>query len=172
MFENTHTLATFGTCTEAQKDSQLKNAEFFVHVVNSTMYAPKTNIQSVNSYALYHKVSEPARLPSTNDSLHSHLLQCWYQVQEWRQANVSLPELPDPLDSGRKVDDNGHIVPVLMTNEAMPRDCIELLTCGCKTGCTRRCTPKRNRISCTGACKCTHQCMNPFNLHTDSDVDD
>lgn len=163
---NIQTLVTFGTGSQAAIAPQLKSAEAFV----IKMYSSNSSAELTDSLraTMFHSVSEPERLPPTSNALHFHMLRCWYQVQVWRQANISRPLLPDPLKSGWKID-KGHFIPILMTKDPMPSMCHELVTCKCKSGCNRRCGCKAKNLPCTAACDCNQECLNPHNPHSAAD---
>ena len=40
------------------------------------------------------------KLPPTSDAFHLHAAQCNYQANVWLKANVGLPEIPSPTDTG------------------------------------------------------------------------
>ena len=54
---------------------------------------------------------------------------------------------------GWKYED-GRLIPELMTLEPVPDSWLEIISCGCKSGCsTRRCKCRKSNLHCTGACK-------------------
>ena len=124
-----------------------------------------SDVESTNSArVILFKKGRPAEaLPPTNDALHYHILRAHYQSLVWNQAHVLKPVLPAPDDCGWQTGD-GRLRPKLMSLTPVPVACIEVISCGCKTGCrTSRCKCRKATLTCTGACSCTdglEQCMN------------
>ncbi len=92
-----------------------------------------------------------------------HLKRCQHQLMIWSKADVAKPVVSLPEQSGWKLTDDDTLIPILMTTEAVPAVCIELLTCGCKTKrCnTSRCTCNKHKMKCSLGCSCMNDCMNP-----------
>ena len=67
-------------------------------------------------------------------------------------------------------------VPLRCTKPPAPDAVINLVKCGCKTGCVRNCSCKKNGISCTELCKCFDDgCLNEHTkvtLENDSSDDE
>ena len=117
------------------------------------------NLQNVDTVdkarpLLFVRSYTPEKLPPTRDALYCHIKRSHYQAAVWRQAHVKIPELPAPESMGWAVQDGG-LVPVLMTLPAVPKSCIELVSCGCATRCrTMRCKCRKLKLPCTAQCKC------------------
>ena len=121
-------------------------------------------------YQLYQKGQ--SMLPPTKDSFHQHLLRANYHCCLWKHS-LSIHEVDSPIGNGWIKEDNS-LRPVLVTQQAAPMDLVELVRCGCKTGCTRgSCSCRKNNMSCAASCSCFHMevvCANPFTqLSNDSD---
>jgi hypothetical protein len=113
-------------------------------------------------------------LPPTQDALLLHIRRAHYQALVWRNSTVANPELPNPQTSGWCMEQD-KLLPVLMTKKGLSAECVDIMTCGCpETGrhCqTFQCKCKRSKLKCTGACKCTEWCQNPYNIDIDLDSD-
>lgn len=93
-------------------------------------------------------------LPPTSDAIRLHIESAHYQSLVWKQANVTDPVLPEPQQSGWKLERNT-LVPVLMTKSPIPVACIEMIKCSCKTGCrSLRCKCRKSGLPCTRMCSC------------------
>ena len=151
-------------------ESAFIDAEKFV----IKMYSPHSSADSVNVLRseMFHKTSNPERLPPTKDALVHHFDRCLYQMKVWLNATVPMPVLKSPEESGWYISD-GKLIPVLTTTEAVPQMCVELLTCGCKTKrCNSKlCTCKRNKIRCSLGCACAQECLNPYQAEDESDLE-
>lgn len=88
-----------------------------------------------------------------------HIKRTAYQAGHvWSQALLALPVVPTPSDWGW-VEDSCGWRPVWMTLPDADSCCLELLRCGCKTGClTRRCKCVRSDLKCTSLCACEGEC--------------
>ena len=104
---------------------------------------------------LFGKDNRPERLPPTSDAFKQHLKRAHYQTKIWRQAHVAKPVLPKPEEMGWRLED-GELIPVLMTLDPVPKACLEMVSCNCRTGCaTLRCKCRKSGVVCTGLCGCT-----------------
>ena len=112
---------------------------------------------------LFMKSRAPESLPPTSDALSFHIMRSHYQATVWRQAHVNYPDIPPPQDMGWEEED-GKILPVLMSLPPVPEACLELISCGCTTACVNaRCKCRKSRLPCTMQCKCKtgdHLCRN------------
>ena len=71
-----------------------------------------------------------------------------------------MPNLPPDTSLGWELKD-GNMSPVLLSLADVPESCLQLITCGCQTRCsTRKCKCVKSRLTCTGNCRCTADCMN------------
>lgn len=115
------------------------------------------------------KKFELGKILSTVDALTQHLKRIYLQVQYWiyGEENCSL----DPTDWGwKKVGDT--LVPIKMTKEAAPAHILSSIFCGCKKGCTRTCSCRKNGLLCTIACRACQgvECTN--NSYSAAEIDD
>ena len=75
--------------------------------------------------------------------------------------------LPSPVGCGRTKEDD-ELQPVLMTQESVPMEIVELISCQCNVSMckTGLCKCSKNRMKCTPACICEGQieaCQNHNN---------
>ena len=73
--------------------------------------------------------------------------------------------------NGNKLDP----VKMLAHMEIAPKEVMNIVSCGCKTGCTTlACTCKKHDLSCSIFCKCKGQlfCENPFTAVINQTSDD
>ena len=83
-------------------------------------------------------------LPPTSDALSLHTIRAHYQTLIWKQAHCLEPLLPDPVTLGWSRTDDNKLRPVLMTQDPIPKACVEIISCSCRTGCaTCRCGCKK-----------------------------
>ena len=126
------------------------------------------NVSEVNScnearVVLFCKCKTQDELPPTTDALHFHIQRAHYQSMIWRQASEPNPPLPSPTTMGWRME-NGQLVPILTSLAPIPDACQEIVSCGCTKGCiSQRCTCKKSKLMCSGACRCSNSegiCMN------------
>ncbi|CAH3188967.1 unnamed protein product [Porites lobata] len=132
-------------------DTTVKSVEKFI----SRVYAA-ANAEGCNEAraALFSRCRSPEALPPTSDAARWHIARAHFQAMVWRQAHETNPTLPLPETMGWTKPDDGKLVPKLMTLAPVPESCTEMITCGCKSGCsTNRCSCRNVRLPCTGACK-------------------
>ena len=102
------------------------------------------------------------RLPPTHKAFRQMLMRAHFTALQWKSSHLPSPELPDPNEYSWKWDETKEIFESLMTtNPRAPDDSImELISCGCKTGCqTDRCRCRKNELLCTEMCRCK-DCVN------------
>ena len=93
-------------------------------------------------------------LPPTPDAALLHIKRAHYQSMVWVQAHLARPVLPKVTDM-RWMDDNGKLIPELITLLPIPDSCSEIVVCGCVKGClSQRCSCRKTGVRCTEACKC------------------
>ena len=98
-------------------------------------------------------------LPPTSDAALLHIKHAHYQSMVWVQAHLACPVLLTVTDMGW-MDDNGKLVPELITLPPIPGSCSEIVLCGCVKGClSQRCSCRKIGVRCTEACKC-FACLN------------
>ena len=84
------------------------------------------------------------------------LMRVHFTALQWKSSHLPSPELPDPNKYGLKWDKIKEIFePVMIENPPAPDSILELISCGCKTGCqTDRCHCRKNELLCTEMCRC------------------
>ena len=88
------------------------------------------NTVSEACMVLFPTARKPEALPPTSEALHHHTKRAHFQTLVWINAHLPCTNLPDPTDFSWKLNEYGELVPV-----PIPDSCLELLACGCKTGC-------------------------------------
>ncbi len=147
-------------------DGVVKAVEMFV----VKLYAPAMDLTSVDELRVrMFRSKNPESLPPTHDALRQHIARSSYQAMVWYNALVPTPTLPSPFDCGWFHDQESDTVePVLSTQEAVPKACLELVSCACKRNCSRAtCKCRKNGLKCIRACSCFGSlCLNPINDDT------
>ena len=106
-------------------------------------------------------------LPPTRAALLPHIARANYFAMRDKSYVTRLPDLPAIEESGWRID-QGVYAPVLNLVPPAPRAVIELIKCGCKTGCTGK-----NNLPCTPLCKCYgKQCTNMEKDTRENDEDE
>ena len=147
-------------------DTTVKSVEKFISRVYNAANAEGCN--EARS-ALFSRCRSPEALPPTSDAARWHIARAHFQAMVWRQAHETNPTLPLPETMGWTKSDDGKLVPKLMTLAPVPESCTEMITCGCRSGCsTNRCSCWNVRLPCTGACKC----RSTGDLNCTNDVDE
>ena len=140
-------------------DDKVKRAERFI----CKLYKVPDSVEDADEarFVLFSKANSPEVLPPTSDALKFHILRAHYQALIWKMAYIPNPTIPAPDQYGWKREQNS-VIPILMSRNAIPQECLELVSCQCQKGCqTMRCKCRKARLQCTGACKCS-------DLHEDS----
>ena len=129
----------------------------------------KTDSVDAARHVLFSKTGKPEALSPTSDALRFHLMRVHYQTMVWRNAHCGVPELPAPVDMGRKHGDSG-LQPILMSLSPIPESCLEMISCACQKQCkTRRCKCRQSGLRCTAMCACQQQIddQTPYCMNTD-----
>ena len=80
--------------------------------------------------------SESNRLPPTHKAFRQMLMHTHLTALQWESSHLRSSGLPDPNEYGWKWDETKEIFePVMATNPSVPDSIMELISCGCKTGC-------------------------------------
>ena len=140
-------------------DDKVKRAERFI----CKLYKVPDSVEDADKarFVLFSKANSPEVLPPTSDALKFHILRAHYQALIWKMAYIPNPTIPAPDQYGWKREQNS-VTPILMSRNAIPQECLELVSCQCQKGCqTMQCKCRKARLQCTGACKCS-------DLHEDS----
>ena len=109
----------------ALSPEKLKNVEKFV----VSMYAMKSSLTSVDDLRAQLFCTESAeKLPPTQDAVIQHAKRAHNQASIWHHALEAKPSLPTPKEYGWKEDDNGNLIPFLMTKLPILVTCIALIS--------------------------------------------
>ena len=136
----------------------------------SSVNEARYNIFCVSPKSLEHS------LPPTKDALEQHSLRANYQAAIYRRALSQWISAPTPAGRGWTVSDK-EISLCWMTKDPAPKDALQLIHCGCKSGqcSTNRCSCKSSKLPCTELCRCSNCSSQPDNrtddIHSDSDND-
>ena len=155
-------------------DGAFIDAERFVVKI----YSPTSSLTSINELRLemFHRISNPEKLPPTQDALLLHLQRSQHQMTIWQKASIAKPDIKPPEQCGWYLTENSTLAPSLITLPTIPKVCSEIQTCGCKTKkcSTSKCTCNNNKLTCSLGCICKGSCQNPYNytLYEESDDDD
>ena len=98
------------------------------------------------------------QIPPTRATLEEHVKRAVYQSGHiWGTKLLPDPVLPSPTDWGW-VKTEGIYEPHWTTLPQASKSCHELINCGCKSGCRKRCRCKKAALQCTGLCFCEGEC--------------
>ena len=76
-----------------------------------------------------------------------------------------------PLTESGWNEDDGTMPPLCLSPPAP--EVLELLKCGCKTGCYNACSCRKNKLLCTALCKAYEDCCTNYDRESSSkDVED
>jgi len=96
---------------------------------------------------------EGEMLPPTRAALVPHIARANYTAVRDKSYITSCPVLPPVDQSGWNLE-NGVYVPVRCLVPPATRAVLELNKCGCKAGCTGKCSCCSNGLPCIPLCKC------------------
>ena len=99
------------------------------------------------------KNMEGEMLPPTPAAFLPHLLRANYISMRDKSYTKTCPELPPITENGWSIE-GGNFLPVKCLELPAPKAVLELVKCGCKTGCEERCSCSNNMLPCTPLCKC------------------
>jgi len=139
--------------------SMLKAAgdKFMVEVYGYTGKTPPTlnQLRYFNYKRMaFKRSSNLATLPPSAAALHQHCYRTYHQVQQW------LGFKKDPEDWGWRKTSCG-LQPVTTAMPPAPPELLKLITCSCKTNCTRNCGCKKTGLFCSVLCSnCQGTCEN------------
>lgn len=128
--------------------------------------------KDINSlrFALFQKAQKALEaLPPTKDALIHHFARCNYQAKIWLDADKQHSDAGNATDTGGWCAGEKGPVVVWTTLPSVPKACVELTTCGCKTKCsTARCSCYRLQQPCMFECACNMSgCANPISVAHD-----
>lgn len=152
-------------------DDALHDAERFV----CALYGMPGEAVDEVRYKFFCGKNPPSQLlPPCSDALGKHTTRANYQAFVWRSSLEAKPDIPSPHGHGWIIT-NEDISIDWMDLPPAPKAILELLKCGCTTGCSgNRCTCFKNRMPCTDCCGCSDACENSVTTvdeTSDSDVD-
>lgn len=97
-------------------------------------------------------------IPPTQDALYQHFKRSAYQAGHvWGQTLQPMQELPNLNDWGWKQEQD-ILVPLWTTIPEASQVCTELISCGCKKSCSKRCKCSKANLPCTDLCYCKGNC--------------
>ena len=144
-----------------------------VHQAVSVIYCGKLmNNTNDARYDLFSKKGlSSEKLPPTSDALYMHIRRVNYQTYIWKCTTKPIMDLPPPIYAGWASDNEGHLVPLKMTQASAPDALDDFTKCRCKTEChTRRCSCNKEDTFCTDACLCDNEiCENRIECSESSD---
>lgn len=96
-----------------------------------------------------------SRLPPTSAALEQHSYRAFQQIHLWCGADLK------PIQWGWKTIIN-ILLPILTTEPPAPISNLQLISCGCKKGCGKRCGCAKVELKCSTMCSdCREQgCLN------------
>ena len=98
-------------------------------------------------------------IPPTQAALLEHSKRSCFQAGLWSRCLEKNQQLPNPCDWGwqKSKDDRGYIPFWTALGEAS-KHCTELINCGCKVRCNKKCKCIKSSLKCTMLCKCEGHC--------------
>ena len=98
---------------------------------------------------------DPKTLPPTAAAAAHHSKRIYHQVQAWLGRHL------DPVSWGWMLQNNRY-TPLMTSQPPAPHELLDVIYCGCKTGCMKRtCKCRRLGLSCTVVClDCKGFCSN------------
>jgi hypothetical protein len=88
-------------------------------------------------------------LPPTAAALKQHIFRVYHAVQQ------AMGREHAPLDWGW-MQKNGILYPIMTEKAVAPDSLLELISCGCKAGCTKSCGCRKLNVHCSTMCKECH----------------
>ncbi len=112
------------------------------------------NVNDSRKHLFIQKARSLENLPPTQEALKQHTRRAIYQAYCWNRALLAQQELPNPADWGWKKENSTGWEPWWTTLSEASQACYELILCGCKKGCTRRCKCVKASLKCTVCGEC------------------
>ena len=125
------------------------------------IYDKTSNSYSVNQYRFeLFSVSNRniENIPSPAAALIQHTKTSIFQAKIWHQIFKKNIDYANPDDFVWKEIDSEYI-PVWTELSEILESCRELVSCGCKKGCTSRWKCKKENLPCSHLCKCFDKCQ-------------
>ena len=92
-------------------------------------------------------------LPPTVGILLPHIIQANFVCMRDKSYVTPKPSLPSLEDNGWLVEGNTYLSQRCLLPPA-PKAVLELVKCGCRISCTKKCSCVKNKLPCTALCKC------------------
>ena len=126
-------------------------------------------------YELFAKKSETSeKLPPTMDAFDHHLCRANLQAYIWTHSKDQYLDIC-PINNRWKVDESGHLIPVLMELPPSSDVVLDFRQCDCSGNCSsKQCKCRKEDLVCSDACKCdSEECSNRelYTSDTESDED-
>lgn len=104
-------------------------------------------------------------LPPTSAAAKFHAYRAYFAVQEWL-GNVNNLQ---PTDWGWKYENK--LIPICTDRPVAPDHILRMVSCGCKTGCGKKCKCRKTGLNCSEMCSsCTGiTCNNAYPLDDSDD---
>ena len=99
------------------------------------------------------------RIPPTRGAFDQHLKRAFHQLRQYKTADNCLIDIRNPIVCGWECID-GDYIPTTTESAIAPDSVIELVSCNCTKGCTKRCKCAINGENCTDFCGCSSDCQN------------
>ena len=149
-------------------EDDCKALERFVCILYK--YENHTNVSEFRWYLYCHREAQAESLPPTQGGLKLHIMRAHYVSKIWKSSRESIMSLPPIKNFEWEKDEHGFISPVRCSMPPAPVSVINLVKCGCRTGCSRNCSCHRNQISCTELCKYFQSSCNNSQNRIEDDV--
>jgi hypothetical protein len=121
--------------------------------------SPHTDLNLARMHLFTQKGRAIENIPPSKGALVQHAHRAVFQGGHcWGQCLLPSPVLPSPGDWGWKLDANGIWTPLWSTLPEAMKSMWELISCGCKKGCTGRCKCVNASLQCTALCACGGEC--------------
>ena len=118
----------------------------------------RTTVNDARKQLFVKKGRQFDAIPPTKGALPEHCKRAAYQEGYiWGQALTPSPTLPSPQDWGWTLE-GGLWRPFWTTLSDVLGSCQQLVLCGCKKGCPRRCSCVWGFLCCTALCKYPDKC--------------
>ena len=166
-------LRVFCNHSSSKEEIQSAGERFFLHWYG----CPITSSLDEQRYITYNKKISKMKLtstfkleslPPTSNAAAQHFYRTYHTVQQ------CLGHDKDPTEWGWKLM-NDSLIPIMSTKQVAPDVLLNMISCGCKTGCTNSCGCRKIGMQCSAMCNtCQGQtCTNsPSNIDSQDDMID
>ena len=97
--------------------------------------------------------SADAPIAHTECAYEQHIKRAALATAIDKSAHICNSNVEPREDYGWTVD-NGYLMPVQSTHQALPQEMKHTIPCGCTKGCSRNCSCAKKNIACTLGCRC------------------